>query len=472
MSSVPPQYPYYRRRSMAGPLIMILIGVVFLMANFGMLSRHDVFLWFAQYWPVLLIFWGLVKLAEWFSDHSQGRPTRGIGAGGVCFIIFLCLFGFSANRASRLNWNAIGQEMDVDDDFFGFNWFGQTFTFTNQQEQAIAANVTSVQINSDRGDISVSAWDEPKVKVIAHKRIGASSQDDANRMDQGTQPNVRVEGTMLLISANTSGTGTEVLIGTPKASHAVSDLEIFLPKKLALEISTRRGDITVRDRVGDVKATTQRGDVNVGDLTGSATISLRRGNLRAEKISGDVSVEGRVSDTDISDIGGLARFNGDFMGQMKLSKITKGVEFTSSRTDLRFGKLEGEMTMDSGDLRVAQLAGPFSITTRSKDIHVDDITGDVKVENSNGEVEIHATKLPLGTIDIVNRKAEVTLTLPRDANFEIDARTRRGDIDSNDYPELTKQSRSGENAATGSVGKGGPRVHIDNQFGGITLRKG
>ena len=57
--------------------------------------------------------------------------------------------------------------MDIDDDFFSFGFFGQTYNFTNQQEQAIAANVTSVQVVSDRGDISVSAWDEPKVKVIA-----------------------------------------------------------------------------------------------------------------------------------------------------------------------------------------------------------------------------------------------------------------------------------------------------------------
>src|SRR5205085_477004 len=108
--------------------------------------------------------------------------------------------------------------------------------------------------------------------------------------------------------------------------------------------------------------------------------------------------------------------------------------------------------------------------TRSKDIHLDDITGDVKVENTNGEVEIHATKLPLGRIDIVNRKGEVQLTLPANSGFELDARTRRGEIESGDFPELSKQNRAGENAATGSVGKGGPRVHIDNQYGGITLR--
>src|SRR5262249_43537226 len=156
-----------------------------------------------------------------------------------------------------------------------------------------------------------------------------------------------------------------------------------------------------------------RGDVTLEDVKGDASLTLRHGSVRADEVTGDVSVEGRLNDTTLSNVGGAARLNGEFTGAMKLSKVAKGVQFTSSRTDLRFTKLDGEMTMDLGELRANALAGPFSIVTRSKDIHLDDIAGDVKVENSNGEVEIHAAgKLPLGAIEIQNRKGEVQLTVP------------------------------------------------------------
>jgi uncharacterized protein YyaL (SSP411 family) len=49
-------------------------------------------------------------------------------------------------------------------------------------------------------------------------------------------------------------------------------------------------------------------------------------------------------------------------------------------------------------------------------------------------------------------------------------RTRRGDIEQ-DFG-LNVNAGRGETAATGTVGKGGPRVHIDSEYGGIRLRKG
>jgi DUF4097 and DUF4098 domain-containing protein YvlB len=472
MSSTPPPVysGYYPRRSIAGPLILILLGVVFLCANAGLLHWRNVGMWFARFWPLLLILWGAVKLIEWMHDRSEGRPARGIGGGGVVFVIFLIIFGFAATRAARVNWQAVGNEIDADNDFFGV--FGQTYTFTNEQEQALAPTVTSAQIASDRGDITVTTWDEPKVKIVAHKRIMAGSQYDANEVDKSTTPSIRIEGSTLLINANTGGGhSVEVRVfGTQTSGHAITDMEVFLPKNVAADASTRRGDISIRTRTADVKADTQRGDVNVGEITGAASVTLRRGSVRVEKISGDVNIEGRVNDSDISDIGGALRLNGEFTGQLRLARIAKGVSFNSSRTDLKFGKLDGEMTMDLGDLRAAQIAGPFSITTRSKDIRLDEITGDVRVDNTNGEIEIHATKLPLGNIDISNRKGEVHLTLPAGANFEVDARTRRGDIEQ-DFG-LNVNAGRGETAATGTVGKGGPRVHIDSEYGGIRLRKG
>lgn len=471
MSSTPPVYSgYYPRRSIAGPLILILLGVVFLCANAGLLHWHDVGLWFARFWPLLLILWGVVKLLEWMHDRSEGRPPRGIGAGGVVFVIFLCLFGFAATRAARVNWQAVGQEMDMDNDFFGV--FGQTYTFTNEQEQALAPEVKSAQIVSDRGDITVTAWDESKVKIVAHKRIMAGDQSAASDVDKSTQPSIRIDGSTLMINANTSGGhSVEVRVfGTPTSSRSVTDMEVFLPRNLAADVSTKRGDISVRARTGDVKTDTQRGDVNVGEITGTASITVRRGSVRVEKVSGDVNLEGRVNDSDISDVGGAVRLNVESTGQLRLAHVAKGVSFNSSRTDMKFGKLDGEMTMDLGDLRAAQLAGPFSITTRSKDIHLDEISGDVRVDNTNGEIEIRTNKLPLGNIDISNRKGEVLVTLPAAASFEVDARTRRGDIEQ-DFG-LNVNSGRGETNVSGTVGKGGPRVHIDSEYGGIRLRKG
>ena len=52
---VPPRRP---RRSFAGPFVLIVLGIVFLLGNLHMLSWMRLGTLFAHYWPLLLILWG------------------------------------------------------------------------------------------------------------------------------------------------------------------------------------------------------------------------------------------------------------------------------------------------------------------------------------------------------------------------------------------------------------------------------
>ena len=45
---------------------MIILGVVFLLGNMHVLTWHSLGVWFARYWPVLIIIWGVVKLVEYY----------------------------------------------------------------------------------------------------------------------------------------------------------------------------------------------------------------------------------------------------------------------------------------------------------------------------------------------------------------------------------------------------------------------
>ena len=100
-SPVQPQPPMgvYPRRSFAGPIVLIVIGTLFLLANMRLLAWPRLGLLFARYWPVLLILWGVIKMAEYYSAQRQGYRPRGIGVGGVFLLIFLILMG-QIGRAS------------------------------------------------------------------------------------------------------------------------------------------------------------------------------------------------------------------------------------------------------------------------------------------------------------------------------------------------------------------------------------
>ena len=65
--------PPPRRHSVVGPLILIVMGSLILLRNFGYAIPllHDL----VRYWPVLLVVLGLVRLAEFFAARSAQRPV-------------------------------------------------------------------------------------------------------------------------------------------------------------------------------------------------------------------------------------------------------------------------------------------------------------------------------------------------------------------------------------------------------------
>jgi len=149
----------------------------------------------------------------------------------------------------------------------------------------------------------------------------------------------------------------------------------------------------------------------------------------------------------------------------------RAVRFVDPSGDVKLGRLDGELMMESGNLRANAVTGSMRVATRSKDIHLDNVTGDVKVENSNGSVELHAGKLPLGSMQIDNSKGDIQVVLPTEATFSLSARTRDGDIES-DFNQIQVNSDHGQSTASGKVGSGASRLEINNQYGSIEIRKG
>jgi len=458
----PSPAPLYRRRSIAGPIILIVIGAIFLLGNFGYLSWGRLGYLFARYWPVLIILWGLIRLAEYYDAQRRGYHPRGLGFGGVMLLIFLVLLGLGASSA----WHYRGALSDaigtLPDDGAEFTLFGNPYNYTDELEQPFPAGA-SLRVVSDRGEVRLVPWDENNIKVSVQKKVIADSQSEADKVNAATKPTITVSGDLVTVSANTSGAS---------GNHRVdTDLEIFLPRKAAAEIATAHGTVAVHDRTGDLKINNSHGDVELGGVQGNVSVNLRGGSVRAENLQGDLSLSGRVNDVNVENLQGSLRMTGDYFGTTRLAKIANSVNFQSSRTDLELAKLDGELMLDSGDLRASSMAGPTRVVTRSKDIRLNDFTGNVHIEDNNSDIELTPGKLPLGNLQITNRRGRIHLVLPANASFQLDAHASRGEI-SSDFSGLNIQNGSHEAQATGSVGNGGPQIQLSTDRGDIEIRKG
>jgi DUF4097 and DUF4098 domain-containing protein YvlB len=455
----PPLVPLRpRRRSFAGPFVLIVLGIIFLLGNLHMLSWMRLGTLFAHYWPALLILWGVIKLIEYQQAQRDGVPARGIGAGGIFLVIVIVVFGLMATQASRFNWGELRDHMDIDDNDLN-NIFGETYNFDDHLEQDLPAGASSLRVNDDHGAVRVSFANDNKIIVTVRKRVGAESQGDADKYNAATKPAITATGGLLTLDAKTQFAG----------DHAVqSDLDISIPRKMDLHVISRRGDVSVTGRDGEVEITTQHGDVSVEDVTGSVKLNLDKGSAKVEQIAGDVHIAGRLNEVSVSDVKGAAQFDGEFQESVKLARISKNVAFKSSRTDLEFSRIDGDLDLDSDDLHADQISGPVRLSTRSKQIRLDEVSGDVRVQDENGGIEVSMRSL--GNVQIDSRNGDIHLGVPDKAGFHVDARARDGEIQS-DFPELKIDNNDHEGKASGSVGNGAAHIVLNNEHDGIEIRK-
>ena len=96
----------------------------------------------------------------------------------------------------------------------------------------------------------------------------------------GSKPQITVNGTSVLLNANTDGAG----------DHGVqTDMDIFVPADTAVDIASKRGDVTVNNRKANVKIALQHGDVSLTEIGAPVQVNLDKGSIRASQIAGDVT---------------------------------------------------------------------------------------------------------------------------------------------------------------------------------------
>jgi hypothetical protein len=457
MTPPPPLRP---QRSIAGPVVLILIGLMFLFGTMGIMDIHRLGSLFARFWPALLILWGVLKLIEYEQAKRHGQPARGIGVGGVFLMLFLIVAGLVATQMERVNWKNLGEHIQIGDDegldeIFG----GSTFDYSDELTQEIPAG-SSLHVNDDHGTITINVSDGKTMKVSVRKKVRAEKEKDADSYNTRTKPTISVVDKIVTLDANTHGAGDK---------GVTTDMDIYVPNNTDLVIATRRGDVTVNEMNGTVEISNQHGEVNLNDHTGNATLSLEQSSGRAQHIKGDLTIQGKANEVAVEDVDGAVHLNGEFQESVRLVRVSKTVSFHSSRTDMEFARLDGRLDLDSGDLRADSLSGPMHLTTHSKDIALEGLSGDLRLEDQNGTVEVGLHKP--GNIQIDNRKGDVQVSIPPNTPIKVEARTRDGEIDS-DFDEIKVDNRDKGSSASGSIGTNGSRLAINCDKGSVTIRKG
>jgi DUF4097 and DUF4098 domain-containing protein YvlB len=246
------------------------------------------------------------------------------------------------------------------------------------------------------------------------------------------------------------------------------DLIITVPASTTTEITSERGDVSLSGLQGDQTVTVLHGDVHVAGVAGMVRVHKTGGLTEAHDVKGNVEVDGRGNDIEISNVTGAVTVNGDFGGSLQFRDVSQTLHYTSSRTDLTTQHLAGRLDMETGSLDANDLEGPFEISTRQKDITLENFKHSVKITNTNGDVHLSTSVPPTHPIEVNLGKGEIDLNMPPASNFQIDASSRHGEVDS-EFPSLNVNKEGDTPSISGAAGKGGTTIHLTTTYGTIHL---
>lgn len=439
-----------RPRSLTGPLLLLIIGGLFLWRNLH--PDTPVFELIAQYWPFLLIGWGLLRLVEvalWRQGH-----VAGLTGGEVVLVVLICVAG-------SLVWAA--RENGIHIDSRGLNWWGSSYDYP-VEANAPAGAAKRIVFDNPRGSIKVTGADTKDVTVAGHKSVRAYARNEADKTNGATPLEIVAQGDHLLIRSNQDH--------APENQQISDDLEVTVPRGVSVEAHGRTGDYEISEVTGDLELSTDHGDVRLANVDGNARLDIQRSDLiRATDLKGRLDLQGRGSDVELENIGGQITINGAYNGTLDFKNLAKPLKFEGARnTELSVQAVPGHINMDLSEFNGSNLVGPIRLVGDSRNIRMDQFTQSLELENQHGDVELHPGRLPLPSIEARSQSGRFDLVLPDKAAFQLDATAERGDAENDFGPPIEKQSDGHSATLKGKLGDG-PTIHITSTRGSISVRK-
>jgi DUF4097 and DUF4098 domain-containing protein YvlB len=272
-----------------------------------------------------------------------------------------------------------------------------------------------VDISNISGDITVLSWNQDQVKIEALKISEASSLEKAKENTAKVTIEVVPEGSLLRIE--TKYPKSDKFWGGDSVNVSVN-YKLWIPEKAALKATNISGDISAEAIGGAVALKAVSGDIHLTKAAGGADCNT---------VSGDVTV----------------------------AEVTGSAFLKSVSGDVKAGGVKGSVEAES-------VSGDIGLTEVSE-------ASTVRVKALSGEVLYRGGISKQGNYSLKSHSGTVTLYIPSDSAFDLEAETFSGEIES-DF-EIKVMGKVSPKELSGSVNGGGAVLKVSSFSGDIKLKK-
>lgn len=295
-----------------------------------------------------------------------------------------------------------------------------------------------VKVVNSWGSIILKPWEGSGIKLKATKRVqGLRSKAVLFSTMEGIDLKVEKKPYTVVITV-TYPEKTPLLVGQG------TQLEVWIPEEVFyIEAEARTGNINAEGfkKLDDINLSTTKGSISIADvITREYDLEVGTGNLAARKLEGKGRVEINRGSTALDELYGDLEHRG-----ISGNTVISGYK----------GKLSCNVSAGSIVLVEAEIAKGSSLYSTSGKIVAEKIgfkrDGSYSFKTANGQI---------------------TLTLPENASFVMNAKTINGYIESDFVPEgASVSNKKLPKVLKGAIGSGGPEIILNTMSGKIEINK-
>ncbi len=349
-------------------------------------------------------------------------------------------------------------------------------TFAQKKEETIKVSKGgSLSIRLIVGDIKISTWDKDEINL----KYESDEDEDIGQL-----------------VINRDNNNIEV---TSSSNYYIDEINITMPEKFNLEVSTTAGDIKINGDVngkvkiktsgGDIKLEnidsdaelkTDGGDIRTGKVNGNAQISTSGGDLRIGSVTGEAVIKTSGGSISVGNIGKRAELK-TAGGNVYSKNIGGDAEITSGGGNIDAGEISGnaELKTGGGNINIEKANGKVSAKSGAGNINLKNVYGSVNAYSGAGEISVALFPGKTGESDIKTSSGGITLYIPGDAKVTVDAKTSSvsawGNNDSNDiisdFQASETENRHSKSHKVYKINGGGNIISLRAVFGTIKILK-
>lgn len=381
---------------------------------------------------------------------------------------------------------------------------------SDEEKSFTVKEPATLKVESDGGDIQVTAGSGNEIVIQAHKTAWGSSEQNAQERLEKLEVSMTQSGNTVSIRFKQP---VIVQMGYTGGSDQVA-FTIQVPTQTLVTLSTAFGDVSLEGTHGDADLRSDYGDIDVAKVNGGLKVWTNSGRVEAKDITsgeenidlhsdyGDILLQRATArDVKASSSSGEVKYlqvqaSGDVEAESSYGKIhyetgnaaSLNVYTSSGDVTLKDLAVEGTLTAhsDYGNLSLTGVAAAsYSLETSSGAVSAEGVSGQVKIRSGYGNIEVtsgerasldlstssgsvkYTGSLGSGPHTVHSDYGAITLSLPQDTALTFDLETDYGKIKSA-FP-ISLEGDLEEDHWTGTINGGGATFTATTSSGDIRL---